>query len=94
MDEDDDRSFDETELFFDELDQKLESVVDPQFFKDPKRFKSILEVIDVIGQRPIQTSRNQSESDFLANLRESSPAYAKLIKEQVYILKNYIQNTK
>ena len=79
--EDDDEQ-DEFEILFDGLNDKLETYVDPQFFKEPRRFKSILEVIDVVGQKPLRTRRGQNDEDFLASLRESSPAYARLVKEQ------------
>ena len=65
------------------LNDKLDETVDPQFFKEPRRFKSIIEVLDVVGQSPIRLNKNLSDEDFMENLRQSSPGYARLISEQV-----------
>ena len=77
------------EALFDQLNIRLERRVDLQFFKEPQRFKSILEVIDVVGKNPIRLPGLINDEHFSAVLRGSSPGYARLLEQQVVYMYRY-----
>ena len=70
------------EYFFSQLDELLSAKVQPHFFKEHKKFRSILEVIDVIGHKPERINRNSENDDFFSSLRSNNKAYDNLIQQR------------
>ncbi len=54
-----------TDDFFRSLEESLASNVEERFFTPPKLFKSILEVIDVVGHKPEKIIGRSMDSDEL-----------------------------
>jgi len=70
------------EYFFSQLDELLSAKVQTHFFKESKKFRSILDVIDVIGHKPERISRSYENEDFFTSLRSNNKAYDNLIQQK------------
>jgi hypothetical protein len=66
----------EQELF-ERLDGELTDSVDEKFFADPKDFRSLVEVVELVGQKVGQakSAEDGDEADTLLNLKHHNPAY-------------------
>jgi len=62
---------------FERLDTELSDQIDEKFFADPKDFRSLVEVVELVGQKVGQAKSESGAdvSDTLLNLKHRNPAY-------------------
>ena len=62
--------------FFENLEKELEAAVPSHYFDRPRRFRSLLEVIDVLGSKIESAESAQvDERDAVSQLEKQNPAY-------------------
>jgi len=66
---------------FQELDDALSSSVAPQFFQEPKLFRSIVEILNVVDAKANRSS-GSSNLTVLSSLKEDNPAYDALLDQR------------
>ena len=65
---------------FERLDTELSDQIDEKFFADPKDFRSLVEVVELVGQKVGQAkseSGAESVADTLLSLKRRNPAYTR-----------------
>ena len=80
---------DETTDDLTSLERRLRTEVDEDFFQDPKKFRTLKRLVDVLGAQLLDEEVGQTgylgfkgESDDFDNLRNSNPAYLALRRQQ------------
>ena len=69
------------EVLFDRLERSLQESIDPQYFNEPQNFRSLVEVLNVLGEK-VDKMDQMSGDELLAALKEANPAYSKLLEQQ------------
>ena len=77
----------EVTSFFDKLEADLERRVPSHYFDRPRRFRSLLEVIDVLGSKIESNGPDEvDEKDSVLSLQKQNPAYNRLLEQRDFIL--------
>jgi len=71
----------QTRELFSDLDDALQSSISPQFFQEPKSFRSIVEILNVVDAKA-NRSEGSSNLSVLSTLKENNPAYDALLEQQ------------
>ena len=71
----------ESHELFRELDKGLSDSISPQFFMEPKSFRSIVEILNVIDAKA-SLSGGSSNRTVLGSLKEDNPAYNALLEQR------------
>jgi hypothetical protein len=72
--------------FFDKLESELEQEVPAHYYDRPRRFRSLLEVIDVLGSKIENTGSDEvDEKDSVLSLQKQNPAYNRLLEQRDFI---------
>jgi len=73
----------DTIQFFNELETSLEKTIEPHYFDIPRRFRYLIEVIEVMGKKIEQKSCGGE--DPLLSLHSQNPAYNELLQKRTFI---------
>jgi len=71
----------ESERLFRSLDLELYEYVDEQYFKEPREFRSLIQVLEVLGAKVEQMSDLKGD-ELLAELKDANPAYSRLLEQR------------
>lgn len=71
----------ESAQLFRRLDDRLKANVDEPFFQEPKHFRSIVEILNVIDAKA-QSSGGSSNLSILSSLKEQNPVYSILLEQR------------
>ena len=68
---------------FKRLDGDLEDSIDEEYFSDANYFRTLVKVLDLIGQKVDQSNDGKKETDdILMNLKDSNPGYNKILNQR------------
>lgn len=71
----------ESRQLFSSLDNGLKDNIDPQYFQEPKQFRSIVEILNVVDAKS-SLSGGSSNRSVLSTLKEDNPAYTALLEQR------------
>ena len=70
------------EELFNKLEKKLSDNVDNQYFSDSKNFKTLIEVLALLGDKIQHKYDLRGQEDLLQALKDQNPAYSRLLDQR------------